>query len=220
MVDGDIERPFAAVYWTYPVPWAGFTDLPKDADAAAERSRTVRYQRDLVRTHVKSERGTLVREFVFLEVSPDHATDVGYQDVMRDIVALCKSRRVCLCYVDFGQQMGWRKHDRLKHVLRDEKIRTDPVWPLRIMIDGERFDPAMHFRAWRGVDLAFRERRAATAAEALASIADAVPAGYGRNVRIAERLNAEGVRTHNGIPWTSDNVRAALKKLSEIQDEG
>ena len=36
-------------YWTLPVPWAGFTDLPTDVDEAAAQSRTIRYQRDLIR---------------------------------------------------------------------------------------------------------------------------------------------------------------------------
>ena len=37
-------------YWTLPVPWAGFTDLPKDIDAAVKASRTIRYQVQRVRS--------------------------------------------------------------------------------------------------------------------------------------------------------------------------
>ena len=29
-------------YWTLPVPWAGFVELPEDIDAAAKASRTIR----------------------------------------------------------------------------------------------------------------------------------------------------------------------------------
>ena len=38
-------------YWTLPVPWAGFTSLPKAVDDAAKLSRTIRYQRDLIRRY-------------------------------------------------------------------------------------------------------------------------------------------------------------------------
>ncbi len=40
---------FLGLYWTLPVPWAGFTSLPKDAKAAAAQSRTIAYPRERVR---------------------------------------------------------------------------------------------------------------------------------------------------------------------------
>ena len=46
---------YLGLYWTLPVPWAGFTRLPKDAKAAAARSRTIAYQRERVRRWVAEE---------------------------------------------------------------------------------------------------------------------------------------------------------------------
>lgn len=43
---------FVGFYWTFPVRWAGFRDLPDDVARAAEASRTVQYQRTLARQHV------------------------------------------------------------------------------------------------------------------------------------------------------------------------
>ncbi|WP_158169274.1 hypothetical protein [Methylobacterium mesophilicum] len=43
---------FVGFYWTFPVRWAGFLDLPDDVARAAQASRTVAYQRALVRRFV------------------------------------------------------------------------------------------------------------------------------------------------------------------------
>jgi len=215
----DILRPYAALYWTFPVPWAGFNALPKDVDAAAAKSRTVRYQRDLVRAHVAAERGTLLKEFVFLETSPDHATD-AYREVMAEILDLCGTRKVCLAYVDFAAKAGWRKHGRLAGAIEAHDLRTDPLHPRSIDVDGEPFSPDNHFREWRKVDEAFRQKRALTAREALAAAADAIGPGYGRNVEIAARLNGTGVATHSGKAWTAENVRMALKNLETDEIAG
>jgi hypothetical protein len=56
-----IMRRFVGFYWTLPVPFAAFTALPDDIDAAAEKSMTVRYQRERVRRWVKEEKGELLR---------------------------------------------------------------------------------------------------------------------------------------------------------------
>ncbi len=61
-------------YWTLPVPWAGFTELPTDIDAAAGASRTIGYQRALIRRHAKAEKLNLIREEVFLEIEPDRGS--------------------------------------------------------------------------------------------------------------------------------------------------
>ena len=55
---------FLGLYWTLPVPWAGFTQLPKDVGAAAKLSRTIAYQRERVRRWVAEEGGDLVAEEV------------------------------------------------------------------------------------------------------------------------------------------------------------
>ncbi len=59
-----MRTPQAAVgfYWTLPVPWAGFTELPKDVDRAAEFSRTIRYQREIIRRYAREHHLQLIHE--------------------------------------------------------------------------------------------------------------------------------------------------------------
>ena len=46
---GRVRPRFVGFYWTLPMPHVGFTKLPRDAEAAAEASQTIRYQRERVR---------------------------------------------------------------------------------------------------------------------------------------------------------------------------
>jgi hypothetical protein len=207
------DRPkFAAVYWTYPVQWAGFDALSGDADEAAGRSRTVRYQRDLVRAHVAAEGGDLVREFVHLEIGPDRPSD-SIEDVMGEAVELCRSRHVALLYVDFAAAQGWRDHTHMRRTIDRHDLRSEGLHPDPLTVDGETFDPIAHFRRSREIDLAFRHRRALDAEEALLVAADLHPPGYGRYPRIAKHLNSLSIPTHSGREWTGDNVRMALTKV-------
>ena len=62
-------------YWTLPVPWAGFTKLPKDIEEAAKASRTIRYQCELIRRYARDNGYRLVDEKVFLEIEPDRGSE-------------------------------------------------------------------------------------------------------------------------------------------------
>ena len=71
-----MKRLYAGVYWTLPVNWADFRDLPvEDIDAAAAASKTIRYQRECVRRYVRDEGGELAAEIAFMETRTDRATD-------------------------------------------------------------------------------------------------------------------------------------------------
>jgi hypothetical protein len=65
-----IAMPKGAVgfYWTQPVPWARFTALPQDVEAAAKASRTIRYQREAVHREARKNHWELVDEVVYLEL--------------------------------------------------------------------------------------------------------------------------------------------------------
>ena len=67
---------YIGFYWTLPVNWAGFRRLPQNIDDAAATSRTIRYQRELIRRYVAEDKGTLLDEIAFIDVQPDRATDM------------------------------------------------------------------------------------------------------------------------------------------------
>lgn len=209
------DRPqFVGFYWTFPVKWAGFTDLSSDVDEAARQSRTIRYQRELVQRHVRERRGELVDELVFLEVSPDRGTPH-----VRD--GLARARRHCvegqatLLWVDFSQSNGWRPHPHLHQCLYEMEMRNEALEPIVWPIDGEPFNPAAHFRDWRHLgDLSQVQRQEAIPGMLTAAL-ERVPAGRGRYGRIAEYLNQMGVRTKTGVKWTADTVRKAIRSLVE-----
>lgn len=108
-------------YWTLPVPWAGFTTLPEDIDAAAKVSRTIRYQCDLIRRHAVENGYTLVAEKVFLEIAPDRGSQYVLE-ALRPLEAICRAREAVLLFVDFSEVQGWRGHGPLS----DWATRTDP----------------------------------------------------------------------------------------------
>lgn len=77
---------FIGVYWTRPVPWAGFITLSCDVETAAMQSRTIRYQREAVMRYVKDVRGVLEREVALLELAPDRATTESAAE-LRQVIA-------------------------------------------------------------------------------------------------------------------------------------
>jgi hypothetical protein len=67
---------FVGFYWTLPVNWSDFRSLPSDVKVATAKSRTIRYQRALVRNWVRDEPpAELVDEIAFMDTRPDRATE-------------------------------------------------------------------------------------------------------------------------------------------------
>ncbi len=210
------DRPlFVGFYWTFPVKWAGFTDLSPDAGEAARQSRTIRYQRELVQRYVRERRGDLVDELVFLEVSPDRGTP-HVRDGLARARRHCVEGRATLLWVDFAQSNGWRPHQHLHHCLYDMGMRNEALDPIEWPIDGEPFNPTAHFRDWRRLGASSQAQRQEEIRAMLAAALDRVPAGYGRNGKIAEYLNRSGVRTKTGVLWTADTVGKAIKALAGL----
>lgn len=195
-------------YWTLPVPWAGFTTLPEDIDAAAEVSRTIRYQRDLIRRRAREWNFRLILERVFLEIEPDRGSDYVL-DALRDLKEICLERDAVVLHVDFREVHGWRRHGALSDWQREARIAVEAVYPDEITIDGQPFDPHRHFSDWRERQMqwtAGKQARVARALEAARSMRD-----RGRTHKeIAQALNDKGVRSATGKPWTADNVRSLL----------
>ncbi len=208
---------FVGFYWTLPMPHVDFTALPKDADAAAKASRTIRYQRERVRQHVVAKGGQLVHEAVWIELDPDRGSSYVEAE-LRKAVDICREAEAQLLYVDFAERHGWRPHQQLKTFLNglaDESLQR-PLDPDPIEIDGRRFDPVVHFRQWRD-EMTNRgtaaERRQEVRDKILALAADRLPPAVPRAdyTSLAEALNRAGVRTTTGRRWSPDNLRLFLR---------
>ena len=200
---------YIGFYWTLPVPFAGFTALPADIDAAAAQSRSVRYQRERVRRWVHAEAGELVAERAFLELAPDRGTAAVTGD-LDAAIALSRASDAALVLVDFAESFGWRRHPALWDRLREAGASHMALTPDPVMIDGQVFDPMAHFRRWREIWDAFRASRP----ERKAAIAEAIGAlaiEGGAYAEIAKQLNASDIKTLNGKPWTKETVRKFLK---------
>lgn len=206
---------FVGFYWTFPVRWADFLDLPNEAARAAEASRTVAYQRALVGNFIEWENGRLVHEVVAMEVSPDRGTSANEDDVVW-AGRLCREAGATLLHVDFHKNGGWRPHPFLGEALSALQGAGVPVLGLpaeEAMLDGRIFDPAEHFSIWRVRDTEQRERRRRDVPAALAAALAEVPEGRGRWKAVAGLLNEREVTTFGGgTTWTPDNVRKAAKE--------
>lgn len=198
-------------YWTLPVPWAGFRKLPADIDAAAEQSRTIRYQRDFVRRWVQEEGGTLIDEKAFLEVQADRASAHVTPEIDR-VIRQCRAENAKIVLVDFSQAFGWRPHGPLWDRLRQPGVRFQALYPEPKIIDGEEFDPVEHFRSWRHIEGA----KIASKADKEQHLAEMIDELKQDNLSLKERaeaLNQRGATTPTGKLWTADNLRKFIKSL-------
>lgn len=197
---------YLGFYWTLPVPWAGFTQLPADADEAAAQSRTIRYQRDRVRQWVAQEKGDLIGETVFMETAPDR----GNKHILPEVEKLlrrCRDEDARLVLVDFSTAFGWRSHQALWSYLRTMPERVEPLDAIPVAIGGEIFDPVAHFRQWQEANADWSEKKSERRAIAARRIPELAAEGRS-NREIAEALNTEGISTvTGGRPWTKESVR-------------
>ncbi|WP_136684540.1 hypothetical protein [Falsirhodobacter xinxiangensis] len=192
---------YFGIYWTHPVPWLGFTTFG-DVDHAASVSRTIRYQRDMIRREVKDRRATLVAEAAFIERAPDR----GSPEVAAEIAAIVAKRSdLTPMLVDFSAAFGWRSHYHLKQAMDQAKAEFLLPEPL-----GD-FDPVQHFRKWSNRHNSQKVGKEAHRVDILAAVANAPDT---RPTPLASYLNDLGLRTHGGRPWTPDNIRHFLKVAS------
>lgn len=198
---------YIGFYWTLPVPWAGFTSLPADPDAAAKESRTIRYQVERVRRWVKDEGGRLIAEEVFLELAADRGSEQIVPAIDR-LIAKARAQGAKLVLVDFSEAFQWRRHGALWDRLDDARVSV-ALDPVPILLDGKEFDPVRHFRGWRQLDEVHIAAKPALRA-ALVGTASALRDDGATYAAIAVQLNASGDLTPNGRKWTADNVRKLL----------
>ncbi|MCE6968055.1 recombinase family protein [Cereibacter sphaeroides] len=195
---------YFAFYWTLPVPWAGFIELPTDADEAAKLSRTIRYQVERVRRWVAEQKGRLIDEQAYLELKPDRGTE-EIEPVIDKLIARARKHGARLVLVDFSEAMNWRRHGPLWDRL-DASGLVDALDPVPVLIDGKWFKPDAHFRTWRQAERLHVERKEDRRAALIDAIRALREQGLSYPV-IAAELNCNGLRTPNGKPWSGANVR-------------
>ena len=194
-----MRRACIGIYWTRPVPWAGFTVLSPDVEIAARQSRTIRYQREAVRRYVKAVGGVLAYEVALLELAPDRATPESAAE-LAGVVARAPPEAIFVS-VEFSESRGWRPHPFLRDGLPEGRTLALPPEPM--LIDGQLFDPIRHFQGWRALEKAHSAGKAAHRAAILAAL-EGLPEGWPAR---AATLNAAGCRTQGGKGWTADNLR-------------
>jgi hypothetical protein len=200
-------------YWTLPVPWAGFTALPQDVEAAAKASRTIRYQREAVRREVETSKWELVDEVVFLELAPDRGS-AFIASALGKAVASCRRHDALLLLVDFRQVHGWRAHAPFGEAIRALGIKPISVpLPETLPLDGEMFDPFAHFADWRARQQQWTAERPQRQA-AMAARASALRTEGRTHAEIAALLNDAAIPSASGKPHTAESVRKALKAAS------
>ena len=198
---------FVGFYWTYPAPSLGFTKLPKEIDAAATVSKTIRYQRDVVRRYVAEiPRGHLLDEIVFLEAAPDRGTDAIKGDVAKALER-CLKEGAQLVHVDFAEA-GTRQHPVMTRIMKLYPVSCLGLSPDPIWIDGQEFDPVRHFQQMKALQQAqgsLAERRTKLAQKLADALAELGPSAT--NAALAAWLNAQNISTLHGRAWTADNLK-------------
>ena len=199
-------------YWTLPVPWAGFTDLPADLDEAARASRTIRYQREVIRRYAREHHYRLVHEEAFLEIQPDRGSELILEP-LKKVEAICRRYDAVLLFVDFSLVQGWRSHQLMRRWFERSEIGTERIYPDEIVIDGHFFDPHVHFEAWREKQRQWINGKSAREEMALSRIRELLRAGYKLSC-IADALNTGGIHSPTGKSWSSENVRKFFQNRS------
>lgn len=195
-----LKKSYVALVWTRPVPWLGFDRLSPDIDVAATQSRTIRYQRDLIRQYVREVHGVLEKEIALLELAPDRATPESLK-ILEHLVRQCSPQAMFLS-VDFTAAQGWRPQPALRRGVPVERCLA--LAPDPLLMDGKLFDPQAHFRAWRQKEKAHVQSRP----EHRQAVLEALVGQEGLSwPKKADLLNAQDLRTHGGKPWTADNLR-------------
>ena len=200
------------IYWTLPVNWAGFRDLPPSVDAAAAASKTIRYQRERVQRHVLECGGHLVGEIAFMDTRTDRATDAVRDVLQRNASALLASKPTLLT-VRFEDMSHWRPNLFVRHAAEELGLTLIGLSPDPLVIDGQVFDPARHFTAWRKRDGTAMARLRLEAEDGLRTAMAETPEVEGRWRIVAGVLNTRGVKTIRGHSWTPENVRKLAGRI-------
>jgi hypothetical protein len=198
-------RPAVGFYWTLPVPWAGFTKLPAGIDEAAATSRTIAYQRELIRRFANNNGYRVIAEKVFLEVEPDRGSELILEALDR-IADEYRAQKSTLLLVDFSQLQGSRAHWAIANWTEQHGMQFEMIYPEPVALNGRTFDPHLHFRDWKLRQQRWTAAKAERQVRALDRIAH-LRSQERTNAQIASALNEKGIATPTGKRWSDDSVR-------------
>jgi hypothetical protein len=213
-----VAAEYVGIYWTLPVNWAGFRNLPSDVDEAAAASQTIRYQRERARAYVREVGGVLVSEIAFMDTRPDRATDAVRQ-VLRRAAPDYAGRHITLLAVRFADIHMWRHNPFLDDAAEELGLELLALSPDPVTVEDQVFDPALHFATWRKADESAMTRLRLEAHAGLKAALAEVPEGDGRWRTIARLLDSRGIRSIRGQRWTAENVRKLAGRLSSPMAE-
>ncbi len=196
-------------YWTLPVPWASFVDLPSDVEEASKYSRTIRYQMELIRRYAKMHSYDLIREEIFIEIAPDRGSAL-IQDSLDAIEKECHKLDAKVLVVDFSQVQNWRRHGYMNEWFNKTDLEVDRIYPDPLSTAEWTFDPQKHFSEWRRRQSEWMSSKSERKAVALAR-AKQLKSIDMSDSEVAATLNAEKISSPSGKLWSERNVRAFLK---------
>ncbi|WP_170392120.1 hypothetical protein [Ruegeria arenilitoris] len=199
-------------YWTLPVTWAHFVDLPSDVEEAAEVSRTIRYQKEMIRRYAKTHGYDLIREEIFMEIEPDRGS-ASIQDTLNAMEVECLEREATVLIVDFSRVKNWRRHGYMTDWFERTELTIEKLDPDPLITADWSFDPHKHFSEWRRRQLEWMHSKPKREAAALAR-ARQLKSSDVSYAALAEALNAEHTPSPSGKRWSESNVRLFLKKHS------
>lgn len=207
-----MSRAYVGFYWTLPVARRPFRKDTTDVEEAARRSRTIRYQLEMIRRYVREDKGELVGEAAFVELAVDRGTE-HVAPTLAKVVTLCAAHAATLLYVDFSLVHHWRPHPFMVSYLKAHNVSTAPLRPDEVMLDGRRFVPTQHFRHWQRRQDAEAKAMRAQAKQELSAALARLPDGPGRYQAAADDLNGRGIPTATGRDWTAEGVRKTDRRL-------
>jgi hypothetical protein len=192
-------------YWTLPVPWARFRIVDAhDIDKAAAQSRTIAMQRRIVRDYARGE-FEIVEELARVEWAPDRGT----KKFARDLDSLVKRAReldATILLVDFGAATHQRPNQYLQKLVAANADLFLPIWPSEDHVESL----IAHFGQWRRRQAKWTSGKNARVAKALARAGQLLDEGATLG-KAALALEAEGLRSATGRPWTAASLRQAIK---------
>jgi len=206
--ENELKPKAVGFYWTLPVPWAGFATLPFEIDEAAKYSRTIRFQRKLIHDYARRNGLELIYEQAFLEIDPDRGSKFIHA-ALDKAAAKCRDYSAVLLFVDFSAVQGWRSHEPMLAWLRQANVESLPIEAAAITMDGDEFNPHVHFANWRMRQREWIDNKDVRKSAAIARAQELKASGL-QNPAIAQQLNSEGVRSLSGKPWSADGVRKFL----------
>jgi hypothetical protein len=192
-------------YWTLPVPWARFTVIDMhDIDKAATQSRTIAMQRRIVRDYAKGD-FEIVEESAHIELAPDRGTK-EFVCGLDNLVDRARALEATILLVDFGAATHQRPHQHLQQLVGENADLFLPIWP------GEEHVKTLvaHFGQWREQQAEWTSTKPLRIAKALARAKPLLDAGE-TLAKVAQALEAEGLRSATGKAWTAASLRQAIK---------